>query len=56
VDTHLNIVACGSAAPYRDDFAFDGTTASGKNKLAILLSAVGKNKSVEVWGGDACTA
>ncbi|MGN8023195.1 hypothetical protein ACTJJ7_21025 [Phyllobacterium sp. 22229] len=50
---HSGGPACGSGT-FKDDFAFDGNTADGKNKLAILIAAANGRKLVRVLGTGNC--
>lgn len=53
VDTHTDVPACGTM---KTDFAFDGSTAEGKNKYALLLAAANGKKSISVQGTGTCKA
>lgn len=47
---------CGSKQNFPNDFAFDGSTAEGRSKLAVLISAANAKKNVYVIGTGNCSA
>jgi len=52
VDAHVEAPACDK---FTNQFEFDGSTADGKSKLAILLAAASGGKSLTVVGTGACS-
>lgn len=50
--TRTGLPSCGAGQPAR--FAFDSSTAAGKSKLAVLLTAYSLGKTVQVTGTNLC--
>lgn len=50
--SRTGVPACAASDPTR--FAFDGTTAAGKNQVAAILTALALGRRVRVVGTGAC--